>query len=98
MTLGAGGDPASDGRARVLLIGHTLTLRFQLAAALEAEFSVLLAPDGDQGLRMLYETRSNVVLLDANLSSWAEHELCRRIGEIAGTPVILIGAHVVEES
>jgi DNA-binding response OmpR family regulator len=89
-----GGAPVSP---RVLLIDDSETERAVVADRLgKSGYDVVLAGDGRDGLRRLYETRPDIVLLDVvmpELDGWKTLELIR---EVADVPVIMLTARNTE--
>jgi DNA-binding response OmpR family regulator len=75
----------------VLLIDDSETVRATLAERLErGGYRVATAADGREGLRRLYETRPDVVLLDVimpDLDGWKTLELIR---DVSSVPVIML--------
>jgi two-component system, chemotaxis family, chemotaxis protein CheY len=80
---------------RILVIDDAPTVREQVRAALDAaEFEVLEAADGDEGLQKLErETDIAVVLCDINMPRMSGLELLERLkstGHIDKTPFIML--------
>jgi two-component system KDP operon response regulator KdpE len=55
-----------------------------------AGYDVLTAEDGMDGLRRVFSSRPNLVLLDANMPRMDGYELCRRIRDMSSIPVIMV--------
>lgn len=55
-----------------------------------AQYEVLTAADGIEGLRRVYSGRPNLVLLDANMPKMDGWEVCRRIRDMSDIPVIMV--------
>jgi DNA-binding response OmpR family regulator len=55
-------------------------------------YDVLVADDGEAGLRLFRERLPDVVILDVQLPGIDGVEVCRRIRSISGVPVILVTA------
>ena len=53
-------------------------------------YEVVTAGDGLSGLRHVYSSRPNLVLLDANMPGVDGWDVCRRIRDICETPVIMV--------
>ena len=53
-------------------------------------FETVLAPDGAEGLRRLYETQPDLVVLDLMLPQMDGWEVCRRIRELSTVPIIIM--------
>lgn len=60
-------------------------------------FVVEEAPDGKQGLRMLYESRPDIVLLDVLMPDLDGWTVCARVRELSDVPVILLTSLNSEE-
>jgi len=64
-----------------------------LKMILSAEgFEVLTAQDASSGLRMAYQSRPDVVLLDVVMPEIDGFELCRRLREMTDVPIIFVTA------
>ena len=55
-------------------------------------YEVLTAEDGIEGMRKIFSSRPDLVLLDAKLPKMDGWEVCRRIREITDIPVIMLTA------
>jgi DNA-binding response OmpR family regulator len=55
-----------------------------------AGYDVFTAEDGVEGLRRVFSTRPNLVLLDANMPRMDGWEVCRRIRDMSDIPVVMI--------
>lgn len=55
-----------------------------------ARYEVITAEDGAEGMRRVYSTRPNLVLLDANLPKMDGWEVCRRIRDMSDIPVLMV--------
>jgi two-component system KDP operon response regulator KdpE len=53
-------------------------------------FNTIIASDGSEGLRRLYETQPDLVLLDLMLPQMDGWEVCKRIRELSIVPVIIM--------
>lgn len=60
-------------------------------------FEVVLALDGPEGLRRLYETQPDLVILDLMLPQMDGWEVCRRIRELSTVPVIIMTSRRSDE-
>ena len=56
----------------------------------DADFEVITAEDGITGLRNVYNSRPDMVLLDVNLPKLDGWEVCRRIRDMTDTPIIMV--------
>ena len=57
---------------------------------MNAGYEALTAEDGITGLRRIYSSRPNLVLLDANMPKMDGWEVCRRIRDMSELPVIMV--------
>ena len=55
-----------------------------------AGFTVREAPDGPTGLRLLYEARPDIVLLDVVMPQMDGWTVCERVRELCDVPVIML--------
>ena len=55
-----------------------------------AGYDVFTAQDGVEGMRRVYSSRPNLVLLDANIPKMDGWETCRRIRDISDIPVVML--------
>ncbi len=60
-------------------------------------FAAVLAMDGPEGLRKLYETQPDLVILDVMLPQMDGWEVCRRIRELSTVPVIMMTSRRSDE-
>ena len=60
-------------------------------------FETVLAPDGVEGLRRLYETQPDLVVLDLMLPQMDGWEVCRRIRELSTVPIIIMTSRRSDE-
>ena len=92
---GARSGPGAD-RLRVLVVDDDPSLR-QLAGAMFAgDYEVLVAEDGEEGLKRATLERPDLVLLDLHLPDISGQEVARRLRKTAATaliPVIMITGH-----
>jgi len=83
---------------RILIIDDDLTLIDLLSQALEkAEYKVLSATNGIDGLQMLYKNKVDLVILDVMMPRMDGWETCARIREISDVPIIMLTAKDKEE-
>jgi DNA-binding response OmpR family regulator len=72
--------PATPGRTTVLVVDDSVTVRKELAAALEAEgYTVIAAENGERGLRAAADFRPDAVIVDGALPDIDGSTLIRRI-------------------
>jgi DNA-binding response OmpR family regulator len=55
-------------------------------------YEILSADDGLRGIRLFYEKRPDLVILDIMMPGLDGWEVCRRIREVSDTPVIVLSA------
>ena len=72
-----------------------------LVQALELYFSrtgyeVIAAENGREGLQKLYDERPGIVILDIALPKMDGWEVCRRIRELSGVPIVILTARTQE--
>ncbi len=60
-------------------------------------FSAVSAMDGVEGLRKLYETQPDLVILDVILPQMDGWEVCRRIRELSTVPIIIMTSRRSDE-
>ncbi len=83
---------------RILIIDDDLTLIDLLSQALEkAEYKVLSATNGIDGLQMLYKNKVDLVILDVMMPRMDGWETCARIRDISDVPIIMLTAKDKEE-
>jgi len=76
---------------KVLFVEDDAELLELLTHALRREgYEVLAARDGEVGLRRWEAERPDIVLLDGSLPKIDGFEVCRRIRQVARTPIILL--------
>ncbi len=77
----------------VLVIDDDVVLRELLGEHLrDAGYTPLLAADGLQGLRLLFEHRPALVVLDVMMPGMDGWETCQRIRELSDVPIIMLTA------
>ena len=77
--------------ARVLVIDdNRLDRKIARDSLRSAGFAVEEAPDGASGLRLLYEDRPDIVLLDVIMPLMDGWTVCERIRQLCDVPVILL--------
>lgn len=55
-------------------------------------FDVVVAPDGQAGLRAAYQTRPDAILLDLMMPGMDGLEVCRRLKQVTDAPIIFVTA------
>jgi|LSQX01.1.fsa_nt_gb DNA-binding response OmpR family regulator len=85
-------------KKHVLLIEDDEHLSRAVDITLSREgFEVTTARDGDVGLRRAYEQQPDLVILDVMLPGLDGWEVCRRLKQMANTPVLMVTARATEE-
>jgi two-component system KDP operon response regulator KdpE len=56
----------------------------------DAGYEVITAENGVEGMRRLYSSRPNLVLLDVNMPKMDGYEVCRRIRDMSDIPVLML--------
>jgi two-component system, OmpR family, KDP operon response regulator KdpE len=84
---------------KVLIVDDEQAIRDALGRKLQREeFDVVLCADGLEGLRAFHSERPDLVVLDIVMPSGMDGlTVCRRIREIADTPVMMLSAQAVTE-
>jgi len=84
-------------RTRILLVDDDPTLSNLLGRFLrQSNFDLLEAPNGPAGLRMAYNERPDLVLLDVMMPGMDGWEVCARLRELSDVPVIMLTAKAAE--
>jgi two-component system KDP operon response regulator KdpE len=60
-------------------------------------YEVLNANNGEEGLRLLFDQRPDVVLLDVVMPGMDGWQTCKRIRDISDVPIIMLTAHEKDE-
>jgi two-component system KDP operon response regulator KdpE len=82
---------------RVLVVDDDKTLLRFLKEYLEREgYEVLTADRGLKGLRIFYDERPDLVVLDVMMPGMDGWEACARIRELSGIPIIMLTAKAAE--
>jgi two-component system, OmpR family, KDP operon response regulator KdpE len=84
-------------RPLVLVVDDDRTLRRLCESTLKSEYRVVLAGDGEEALRLLYQHRPELILLDISMPVMDGWETCRRIRQLCDTPVIMLTARDANE-
>jgi two-component system KDP operon response regulator KdpE len=84
---------------KVLIVDDEQAIREALGRKLRREgFDVVLCADGLEGLRAFHAERPDVVVLDIIMPGGMDGlTVCRRIREVADTPVMMLSAQAVTE-
>ena len=84
---------------KILIVDDEQAIREALGRKLRREnFEVILCEDGLEGLRAFHAERPDLVLLDIVMPGEMDGlTVCRRIREVADTPVMMLSAQAVTE-
>jgi DNA-binding response OmpR family regulator len=84
---------------KVLIVDDEQAIRDALGRKLHREgFEVILCSDGLEGVRAFHAERPDVVILDIIMPGGMDGlTVCRRIREVADTPVMMLSAQAVTE-
>ena len=84
-------------KTRILLVDDDQTLTNLLSRYLrESNFEVFEASNGPAGLRLAYNERPDLVLLDVMMPGMDGWEVCARLREMSDVPVIMVTAKAGE--
>jgi DNA-binding response OmpR family regulator len=84
-------------KERVLIIEDDQPLAKVIGIDLEREgYEVLVAGNGTDGLKAAYENHPGIVILDIMMPRLDGWEVCRRLKDMAATPVLMLTARVAE--
>lgn len=84
---------------RVLIVDDEQAIRDALGSKLRREnFDVTLCGDGLEGLRAFHDVKPDVVILDIIMPGEMDGlTVCKRIREVADTPIMMLSAQAVTE-
>jgi DNA-binding response OmpR family regulator len=83
---------------RILIIEDDLTLSQLLAGHFSAKgFEAHSAPDGQEGLRLAYETHPDLVILDIMMPGMDGWQVCQRLREMSNVPILILTAKGEQE-
>ncbi len=88
-----------DKTVKILIVDDEELICWSLKHSFEkaGKYAVNCAYTGDDALQKLHEDRYDIIITDLNLPDVKDHEIVRKIKEIAiSTPVIVISADVSE--
>lgn len=84
-------------KTKILVIDDDIALGRMLEKHFSrVDFRVVTAQDGLQGLRLLFEMRPDLVILDTDTPGIDGWQTCRRIREMSVLPIVMIGTERVE--
>ena len=80
-------------KTTVLVIDDDQILVKLVTSALKQEgFEVVSAHDGQEGLRQMYDTHPDLIILDLNMPTMDGWTVCQRVREVSNVPVIMLTA------
>jgi two-component system KDP operon response regulator KdpE len=83
---------------KILIVDDEQAIRDALGRKLRREgFTVFLAGNGIDGLRLFHAERPDIVVLDIVMPEMDGLTVCRRIREVAETPVMMLSANAITE-
>lgn len=83
--------------AKVMVVDDDPVVRAILKRTLELErYEVVLAEDGNEGLRALWSARPDLVILDVNMPGLDGWQVLQRVRELSSVPVIMLTIHADE--
>ena len=83
---------------KILIVDDDPNLTEVMKRALEFEgYQIITAKDGKEGIRSFYENRPDLVILDVMMPYLNGFELCKRIREMADTPILMLTAKDSED-
>ena len=86
-------------RERILLIEDDIEfLNLTQTWLQNSGYEVLTAEDGVEGMRRVFSSRPNLVLLDANIPKMDGWEVCRRIRDMSDIPVMMVTVNDQKDS
>ena len=82
---------------KILLVDDDATLRHLFSEYLrQNDFEVAVAAGGQEALRLAYNERPNLVILDVMMPGMDGWETCARLRELSDVPIILLTAKATE--
>ncbi len=90
---------AGNERSRILIIEDNPDNMVTARAILGNQYDIMEAADGEAGLRMIFQNRPDLVLLDISLPNISGYDVLKRIRTSDGTrdiPVIAMTAHAMK--
>jgi two-component system, OmpR family, KDP operon response regulator KdpE len=83
---------------KILIVDDEQEIREPLGRKLRREgFEVVLCSDGLEGLKAFHADRPDLVILDIIMPGMDGLTVCRRIRELADTPVMMLSAQLITE-
>jgi len=83
---------------KVLVVDDDKAIREGLAMVLRLEgYETCTASDGVEGLQQFQVEQPDLLITDVNMPRMDGHELCRRVRDLSGVPILLMTASGIEE-
>jgi len=83
---------------KILIVDDEQAIREALGRKLRREgFEVSLCSDGAEGLRVFHSDHPDLVILDIVMGGMDGLTVCRRIRELADTPIMMLSAQAITE-
>ena len=83
---------------KILIVDDEQAIRDGLARKLRREdFEALTAASGLEGLRLFHQEHPDLVVLDIVMPEMDGLTICRRIREVAETPILMLSAQAIRE-
>ena len=85
-------------RPKVLVIDDDMNLlRLLKRTLVKADYDVVVASSGLDGLKQMYQERPDIVVLDVMMPVMDGWEVCKRIRELSNVPIIMLTAKSEED-
>lgn len=79
--------------AKILIIDDDPALRQLVSSSLQtAGYQLLTAADGQEGLRQMYHSHPDLIVLDVNMPTMDGWTVCQRVREVSNVPIIMLTA------
>lgn len=94
-------NPTKDTPIRIVIIDDQAAIRQALATLLDAEKDILVvgrASDGEEGLRVVFQTQPDLILLDLEMPRMDGFAFLRLLMLKRPTPVVVVSSHSTRES
>ena len=81
------------GKEAILVIDDDPAARELVTSTLKREeYTTITAPDGQAGLRAMYENKPDLIVLDIKMPTMDGWTVCQRIREVSDIPIIMLTA------
>jgi two-component system KDP operon response regulator KdpE len=86
------------GNEQILVVDDEISIQRLVGASLrQAGYQVVLAVDGEQGIRLAEQNPPNLIILDIAMPKVDGYEVCRRVREWSQVPIIMLSGKRDEE-